>query len=431
MKHWSLVLFLSLVCLPIAAQQMSVGDFAKLKGCKVQREKAAALLDLETEETGFTFMANGNVAVEPQQGEGVIQLQLPNKTTFLTIQHPTYGRYNWKVPGGKKLQKRQHYKAVLYAGDPTKKYKSPKQWVILHLDPSDVVLQLDSAIGPVRKSQAEYYLPVGEHKYRVEAPFYSPLEGSFTLNDSTKTELWVNLQPFYSFLTINVEWKGGNLYVDGSLLNQEQATSYRLPEGNHRVNYFWKDQCYYDSLLVMGPAEKRILDIRMADLYPRKLKLADAAVLIPAQEPGKSFGSTVRLTAADTTADIWVDRERVATREWEGELSAGFHLAQTVLNGWESDPVRIWVQEGISQNLVLPAPGSGTGLLNIHANVDGASILVDGEYYGLTPQIVRVDASRGCRVTLVKDGYKPAVRKVQPRGNNQVEVYVKLKKKKI
>ena len=181
----------------------------------------------------------------------------------------------------------------------------------------------------------------------------------------------------------------------------------------------------------MGPAEKRILDIRMADLYPRKLKLADAAVLIPAQEPGKSFGSTVRLTAADTPADIWVDRERVATREWEGELSAGFHLAQTVLNGWESDPVRIWVQEGISQNLVLPAPGSGTGLLNIHANVDGASILVDGEYYGLTPQIVRVDASRGCRVTLVKDGYKPAVRKVQPRVNNQVEVYVKLKKKKI
>lgn len=431
MKRWSLIFLLWLVCLPLAAQQMRVGDFVRLKGFKVQREKAVALLDLETQETGFSFMADGKLAVEAQPGEGFIQLQLPHKTSYITIQHPTYGRLSWRIPGGKKFLKRRHYKAVLYAGDPTQSYKSPKQWVILHLDPQDVVLQLDSATGPVRKAVAEYYLPVGEHKYRVEAPFYSPVEGSFTLNDSTKTELWVSLQPFYSFLTVNAEWKGGKLYVDGLLLNQEQATSYRLAEGAHRVTYFWEEQCYYDSLLVMGPAEKRILDIKMADMYPRKAKLSDPSVLIPVQEPAKTFGSSVRLTAADTTADIWIDRERVATRQWEGELSAGFHLAQTVSDGRESAPVRIWVQEGVSQDLVLPAPGVGTGLLNVRSNVDGASILVDGHYYGLTPQLVRVDASRGCRVTLVKDGYKPVVRKVQPRGNNQVDVYMKLKKKKI
>jgi hypothetical protein len=92
--------------------------------------------------------------------------------------------------------------------------------------------------------------------------------------------------------------------------------------------------------------------------------------------------------------------------------------------------VRIWVQEGVSQDLVLPAPGSGTGLLNIRSNIAGASILVDGQYYGLTPQLVRVDASQSCQVTLVKDGYKPAVRKVQPRGNHQVDVFVKMKKER-
>ena len=430
MKRWSLIFLLWLVCLPLAAQQMRVGDFARLKGFKVQKEKTVALLDLETQETGFTFMADGKLSVDAQPGEGFVQLQLPHKTSYITIQHPTYGRLSWRIPGGKKFLKRRHYKAVLYAGDPTKQYRSPKQWVILHLDPQDVVLQLDSATGPVRKAVAEYYLPVGEHNYRVEAPFYRPVEGSFTLSDSTRTELWINLQPFYSFLTVNVEWTGGQLYIDGAPINKEQATSYRLSEGSHRVTYFWEDKCYYDSLLAMGPAEKRVLEVKMADMYPRQVKLSDPAVLIP-QESAQSFGSSVRLTAADTTADIWIDREKVATREWEGELSAGFHLAQTVSGGRESAPVRIWVQEGISQNLVLPSPGSGTGLLNVRSNVDGASILVDGQYFGLTPQLVRVDASKSCRVTLVKDGYKPTVRKVQPRGNNQVDVYVKLKKKKI
>ena len=429
MKHWSLVILLWLVCLPLAAQQMRVGDFARLKGCKVQKEKGVALLDLETEDTGFTFTVNGNQAVEAQPGEGFIQLRLPHKTTYLTIQHPAYGRLSWRVPDGKKLKKRRHYRAVLYAGDPTKLYKSPKQWVIFHLNPEDVVLQLDSAIGPVRKAVAEYYLPLGEHTYRVEAPFFSPVEGSFSLTDSVKTELWINLQPFYSYLTVNVEWKGGDLLIDGRSVSPDAASSYRLQEGSHRVAYFWKDQCYYDTLLVLGPAQKRVLEVKMQDMYPRNVKRSDPAVLAP-QGAGETFGSTVRLTAADSTADIWIDREKVATRQWEGELSAGFHLAQTVAGGRESPPVRIWVQEGVSQDLVLPAPGSGSGLLNIRSNVAGASILIDGQYYGLTPQLVRVDASQGCQVTLVKDGYKPAVRKVQPRGNHQVDVIVKMKKER-
>ena len=218
MKRLSLLLFLVLVCLPISAQQMSIGDFARLKGIKVQREKTVALLDLETQESGFSFMANGTQAVEAQPGEGFLQLQLPHKTTYLTVQHPTYGRLIWVVPKGKKLKRFRHYKAVLYAGDPTKQYKSPKQWAVFHLDPQDVVLQLDSATTPVRQAVAEYYLPLGEHKYRVEAPFFSPQEGSFTLSDSARTELWINLQPFYSYLTVKVEWTGGQLFIDGRLL---------------------------------------------------------------------------------------------------------------------------------------------------------------------------------------------------------------------
>ena len=77
----------------------------------------------------------------------------------------------------------------------------------------------------------------------------------------------------------------------------------------------------------------------------------------------------------------------------------------------------------------MGAPGTGFGLLNIHSNVEGARILIDGQDYGLTPQIVRLDATKNYELRLLKSGYRAVKKRVRPRGNHQTEVYVKLKKR--
>ena len=431
MKRLSLTILLLCACLlPLTAQQMSVLEFARLKGSKVEKDKNLAILDLVTEESGFTFTVSGNTAVEPEAQNGFIRLRLPHKTSYLTVQHQEFGHLTWMVPNGKKLRKHNHYQAVLVAVDPTKDYKSPKQWVVFHLDPEDVLLQVDSTIKPVRSRVAEYYLPVGKHSYRVEAPFYSPQEGEFTLTDSSRTDIPVHLQPVYSYLTVKTEWQGGQLYIDGAHIRREDATSLRLGEGYHRLSYFWADMCFLDSLVYMGSAQKKVVELKVKDLYPREnIKLGEPYLMSPQEETDEP-GAQVKLIAADTTADIWVDRERVAQRQWEGRLSAGFHLAQTVSGGKESAPVRIWVENGIPQEISLPASGTGYGILNIHSNVDGAGIMVDGKYYGQTPQLLRVDAAKSYQIVLVKDGYKPASRQVRPRSNNQIDVNIKLKKQR-
>ena len=139
----------------------------------------------------------------------------------------------------------------------------------------------------------------------------------------------------------------------------------------------------------------------------------------------------VKISVNDPETEIWVDREYVGTGQWEGQLSQGFHLAQTRKDSLSSAVTTFWIRDEFPQEITLKAFGMGYGLLNIHCNVEGASISINGSGYGQTPRIVRLDASKIYKVALSKEGYKDGKLTVRPRGNNMVDVYMKLKKKRI
>lgn len=436
-----LLLFLLAACLPPArAQVIRVEEFAQQhrpiwKIFDPPEDKDFALLDFATEEKGFTFLAGGKPA-DAEEGDGMVTVKLPHRTAYVTIQHPDFGQLVWRVPGGKLLKKRRHYRALLIAFDPTKDYKAPRQWVVFHLDPKDVLVQIDSVKGPVRGETAEYLLPVGEHSYRVEAPFHDPVEGTFTLTDSVRTDIRVALQPFWSYLTVKTPWPEGEVQVDGTALSREQATSFRLAEGPHRVTLYLSGICFYDSLLVVGRAEKKVLELTAEDLRPKNRLKSDPLVMTP-PAPGPDggnadsavSGAVVKLTAPDEETEIWLDRERVGVGSWEGWLEPGFHLASTRRDGLESDQVRLWIDSDFPQEIALAAPGTGYGLLSVSCNVPGARISIDGDDYGEAPQIVRLDATRSYELVLSKPGFRDARKKVRPRGNHQTDVYLKMKKR--
>lgn len=431
------ILLLLAHLLPLAAQQMSVEEFARVKRPPwkfktVAVDKQAALMDFVTEEKGFTFLSNGKQEVEAEEGEGAVTVKFPRKTSWVTVKHPDFGQMTWKVPRGKSLKPRNHYRALLFASDPTLSYKAPNQWVVFRLDPADAILQIDSLKRPVRSAVTEYYLPVGPHTWRVEAPFYEAEEGSFDLSDSTRADITVKLQPFWSYLTVKTSWQGGELYIDGAHILSGEATSLRLRDGYHRVNYYWADKCFYDSLLFVGKAEKKVLSLTERDLRPVALKRTDPQRAAPKDSVQRSAEpvAPVKLTARDAEAEIWVDLEKKGVGEWEGPLTMGFHLAEARKDGQPPVPVRLWIEDTFPQEVTLDAPGAGYGLLNIHCNVAGASIRIDGKDYGETPRIVRLDATRSYKVTLSKEGYKSGSRQVPPRGNHMVDVYLKLKKRR-
>ena len=434
---------------PSDAQKISIEQFKRVKKdllnqTPLSKDKKQATLDLLTDEKGFTFKADGKVEVQAEEGDGKLTVLTPHKTKFLVIKHPDYGQLTWKVPG-KGLKKKKHYQANLLTDKPGKEYKLSKQWVVFKVIPENAIVQVDSTLSLIRNGMAQFNLPVGKHPYRVEAPFYEVLEDTLELADSAKLIVPVVLQSFYSYLTVRTPLADGTIYLDGQPIGKGRATSGHLQAGEHHLLVLRESVCYYDSLLTVRRGEKKVMELTMTDLQPKPSftrraispgkelaavqdTVATKADSVATQKLAVSGLAPVMITAADDTTEIWINREPMAFGKWEGQLALGYYTIQTRKEGLESNPVFVWIDDTQPVMLDLSAPMASYGLLNIHSNVVGATIFINGVEVGQTPCVVEnLPASKPCEVRLKNDGYKDATGTVTPIGNDMVDVELKMK----
>jgi hypothetical protein len=428
------------------AQKMSIEQFRRVKKdplnqTPLSKDKKQATLDLLTDEKGFTFKADGKVDVQAEEGDGKLTVLTPHKTKFLVIKHPDYGQLTWKVPTKKGLKKKKHYQANLLTDKPGKEYKLSKQWVVFKVIPENAIVQVDSTMMLVRDGTAQFNLPVGRHPYRVEAPFYEELADTLELTDSAKLIVPVVLQSFYSYLTVRTPMSDGTIFLDGQAIGKGKATSGHLQAGDHHLVVMRGSECYYDSVLSVRKGEKKVIELALTDLRTRPLI---ARAITPGIDPAErdtatvdstaakvmttATMATVTITAPDDTTQIWINREPMAFGKWEGQLEQGYYLVNTVKDGVESKTVELWVDNTLPVMLDLSAPQASYGLLNIHSNVIGATVLVDGKEVGVTPCVVEhLLASKPCQIRLKREGYKDAEAMVTPIGNDMLDIELKMK----
>ena len=436
-----------LVCsvLPSVAQKISIEQYKRVKKDLLNQtplptDKKQATLDLLTDEKGFTFKADGKVDVQAEEGDGKLTLLTPHKTKFLVIKHPDYGQLTWKVPGKKGLKKKKHYQANLLTDKPGKEYKLSKQWVVFKVIPENAIVQVDSTMALLRNGKAQFNLPVGKHPYRVEAPFYEEMADTLVLTDSAKVIVPVELQSFYSYLTVRTPISDGTIFLDGMPIGKGEATSGHLQAGNHHLVVMRESVCYCDSVLSVGKGEKKVVELALTDL--RTIPVVYRRAITPGIDPAAKDTTTVvtnaalelasaamvTITAPDDTTQIWINREPMAFGKWEGQLELGYYLVNTVKDGIESKPIELWVEDTLPVMLDLSAPQASFGLLNIHSNVVGATVFVNGEVVGVTPCVVEhLPASKPCEVRLRNEGYKDATGTIVPIGNDMVDVELKMK----
>ena len=442
-------LLTSFVLISAEAQKMEIKDFARLKRplwnrSKVTIEKQKALLDLTTTEKGFTFKANGTQDAEAKEDDGVITVKVPHKTRFLTITHPTYGQLTWRVPV-KHLKRKKHYRANLFTYDPTKQYKLTHQWAVMQVNPVNAIVRMDSTVHLLRDGCLALHLPLGSHTYQVESPFYEAVTDSFCLNDTAKTVLNITLQPVYSYLKVVTPWTNADIYVDGQRLDPAASTSSRLMAGTHQLSVRKGGLSYYDSPIQIGRAEKRVITLTQDDFDPRwmpkvtviqpqattdTLLTIDNSVQTTADCMQNVLGPTapVTLKAATTDTEIFVDRVLMGKGEWSGQLTKGYHLLTTRQDSIESASSDLWIDSELPQERQLAVPQTSQALINIHSNVVGAQIFINNRLVGQTPYIAEhLQADKLYEVRLELQGYKPARRKVQPKGNKLTDVYIKMK----
>ena len=438
------ILLIAILSLPCVAQKISIGqfkrvkfDFAKKKMYPV--DKKMATLDLKTDEKGFMFKADGKTEIAAQEGDGQITLLAPHKTAFILVKHPEYGQLIWKVPG-KGLRKKKHYQAIMQTDKPGKEYKLSKQWVVFQVIPENAILQVDSTVALVRDGTAQFELPLGKHGYHAEAPFYEELSDSVEVVDSAKLVVPVVLQSVYSYLTVKLPIAEGLIFVDSEPIGKGEATSGHLQPGDHHLIVMQEETCFADTVINMGVGEKKILALKASDLRARPL-MARAINPQPIEEvkdstvtdslaavPQDSLKALVTITAPDAETQIWLNREPLAYGKWEGQLGIGFYSVSTLKEGLESKPIFLWVDDTLPKVVDLSLPKASYGVLNIHSNVVGATILINRVEVGVTPCILEnLPATVACKILLKKKGYRDAAITVMPVPNDMLNVEINMK----
>ena len=457
-----LMVLLMVLMLPVSAQKITVEQFKKVKkdllnGTPLSKDKKQATLDLLTDEKGFEFKASGTVDVQVTEGDGMITILTPHKTKFLLIKHPEYGQTTWKVPDRKGLKKKKHYQANLVTDKPGKEYKMSKQWVVFKVTPQNAILVVDSTTALLRDGQAQFNLTVGKHPYKVDAPFHEAVEDTVEVVDSVKLFVPVVLQSFYSYLTVKQPMMDAFIFLDGQLIGRGGSTSGHLHTGDHRLQVYRNGECFLDSVFNIEKAEKKVIELAASDLRkkPHVAKLAVAAVAEEKAKPDSvavgdlavkdsvavkdSLASQnnqapqfaqVTITAPDDSTEIWVNREKMGEGKWEGQLQLGYYTVNTRKEGLESKTIPLWVDDTLPKILDLSAPQASYGLLNVHSNVIGAKVKVNGVEVGQTPCVVEnLPASKSCTILLTKKGYVNAQAVMVPIGNDMLDVYLKMEKK--
>ena len=438
------ILLIAILSLPCAAQKISIGQFKRVKfDLATQKllpvDKKMATLDLKTDEKGFTFKADGKTEIAAQEGDGQITLLAPHKTAFILVKHPEYGQLIWKVPG-KGLRKKKHYQAIMQTDKPGKEYKLSKQWVVFQVIPENAILQVDSTVALVRDGTAQFELPLGKHGYHAEAPFYEELSDSVEVVDSAKLVVPVVLQSVYSYLTVKLPIAEGLIFIDSEPIGKGEATSGHLQPGDHHLIVMQEETCFADTVINMGVGEKKILALKASDLRARPL-MARAINPQPIEEvkdstvtdslaavPQDSLKAPVTITAPDAETQIWLNREPLAYGKWEGQLGIGFYSVSTLKEGLESKPIFLWVDDTLPKVVDLSLPKASYGVLNIHSNVVGATILINRVEVGVTPCILEnLPATVACKILLKKKGYRDAAITVMPVPNDMLNVEINMK----
>ncbi len=152
---------------------------------------------------------------------------------------------------------------------PKEKEEAPKkQWVVFYIKPENAILHVDTMTYMVHDGKKMLQLPVKEYPVTVESPFFKEWKDTITLQESERSNVNVELQPIYSYVTVTTPLEEAIILVDGDSIGQKTATSHRIVAGRHKVIVSVNGVCYYEGDFDIGTAEKKVVNVKKEDLHP-------------------------------------------------------------------------------------------------------------------------------------------------------------------
>lgn len=201
MKHCIAFLFFMLMAFGAAAQSISVADFqlretdmtaASLAGRRIdQNGQPAALIRIETAETGFVFEAGALGIVDSKQETGEVWVWVPRASRKITIKHPKLGvLYDYRYPLEIEAERTYWMKLVTGKVITTIQEEVRMQYLTFQITPPNATLEVNDQLWSLDADGiATKYVDFGTYTYRVRAADYFPDAGRVVVDDPNNTKV--------------------------------------------------------------------------------------------------------------------------------------------------------------------------------------------------------------------------------------------------
>ena len=227
-------------------------------------------------------------------------------------------------------------------------------------------------------------LSLGKHTYRVEAPMYHTEAGTVELMAEKKSELRVALRPAFGFIKIVTEPENGaQVIVDEELTALiTPCVTEKVKSGTHRIKVI---KSMYQPVVREVTVEDGKTSLVHIDLQPNFAELT---------------------LIGEGGASLWVNGEEKGTGSWKGRVNAGLCSIEQRMPSCRTQRKDIEVKAGEELTLKLEPLVRIYGILDVSSEPAGATIYVDEEVFGTTPNLIQKMGVGEHKIRLALEGYK-------------------------
>ena len=330
--------------------------------------KLAALIKIETTQTGFDFDVGqlGIVKVEYKTAE--IWVYVPEKAKSIRIAHPVLGQlpdrfYFFPVP----IVSAAVYRMVLVTGIVETTVKQPEkhyQYLIINTTPDGA----DVFINDIASGQTPFKVEVelGKYTWRISKTGYLPDAGIVELKTPDgKERIDLTLKPNYGVITfVTTPEAGADLFINEMTTGKQTPATINVPAGEQIIEV--RKNMYKPSIkrMTFTAGETRTVEINMEPTF------------------------NIVTIKTEPKAEIYINTILKGTGEVTERLNIGVHTVEAKLKNHNTvtEKVSVSLGEPVIKTLKLTPK---TGTLKIDSSPFDATVKINGVEKGTTPLTLR------------------------------------------
>jgi formylglycine-generating enzyme required for sulfatase activity len=270
-------------------------------------------------------------------------------------------------------------------------------------EPEDAGISITT--GLYLKFADSYLIRPGTYQLLIQAPGYYPLETHQKVTEAQNQHYTFSLRRLPGHLkVITRPQTDAEIWLDNELKGKAQHIITNLPHAIYTIRVIAERYLpFEDTIQIAGMDREQTLEVRLT--------------------PG---WAEVSITSTPPEADIYIDDEVVGQTPLNVEIMQGAHnlrVKKSRYKTWQDD-IKVTANEPMTINDIILEPADA--VVKLETNPSRASVIIDGQYSGLTPLETALTPGKKVDIRFFKEGYQRTSRRITVSSGEEQHLVVDL-----